>query len=178
MLFYILPSDEVGEILRSLGCKFDDTILRKNYHYYLDRTSHGSTLSFIVHSRVAALFSDMHMSMEWFQKALTADISDIQGGTVKEGIHAGLMAGTIHIFLASFMGLNFYKEKISFDPKIPSEWKKIAFNVTFKNVYYFISFESGKLCINFDSSEIDNVSIQVSGKEYLLSKGKMTEIAL
>ncbi|MGD9201963.1 MAG: glycosyl hydrolase family 65 protein, partial [Chitinispirillia bacterium] len=178
MLFYILPSDEVGEILRSLGCKFNDQILRKNYNYYLERTSHGSTLSLVVHSRVAALFDDMKLSMEWFQKALTADISDIQGGTVKEGIHTGLMAGTIHIFLASFIGLSFFKERISFNPKIPHEWKKIAFNFTFKNIRYYLNFEKGKLRIQIDSPAERDVSIRVSGKDYSLPIGKMTEITL
>ena len=176
MLFYIFPAAEVGEIFRNLGCKFDDTILQKNYHYYLERTSHGSTLSLLVHSRVAALFNDMKQSMEWFQKALTADISDIQEGTVKEGIHAGLMAGTIHIFLASFVGLSFFKEKISFNPKIPPEWKKVAFNGTFKNVHYTISIESSKLTIQVDSTAKEEVSIQVAGKDYSLSIGKMEEI--
>jgi len=34
-------------------------------------------------------------SWDLYLEALTSDYIDIQGGTTKEGIHAGVMAGTV-----------------------------------------------------------------------------------
>ena len=45
MMFYLLSIKEVQRIFRQLGYTFDKTTFRKNVDYYMERTSHGSTLS-------------------------------------------------------------------------------------------------------------------------------------
>ena len=39
------------------------------------------------------------------QGALDSDIADIQGGTTREGIHVGAMAGTIDLIQRCYLGL-------------------------------------------------------------------------
>ena len=60
--------------------------------YYLSRTSHGSTLSAVVHSWVLAR-AHRHMAMDYFEEVLNSDIADVQGGTAAEGIHLAVMGG-------------------------------------------------------------------------------------
>ncbi|MFX1535445.1 MAG: beta-phosphoglucomutase family hydrolase, partial [Promethearchaeota archaeon] len=55
MTFYNLHPYEVREILDRLGYTIREDYLQANYHYYLKRTSHGSTLSRVVHSYLANL---------------------------------------------------------------------------------------------------------------------------
>ena len=79
------------------------TPLRRNIEYYDARTSHGSTLSFITHAAVLAEL-DPESSWERFLVALESDIGDVQGGTTKEGIHMGVMSGTLDLVQRGYLG--------------------------------------------------------------------------
>jgi trehalose/maltose hydrolase-like predicted phosphorylase len=92
MLFYLLSADELRELFDRLGYPFDPpTDIPRNIEYYLERTSHGSTLSRVVHSWILAR-TERRRSWDLFLEALESDVGDIQGGTTPEGIHLGAMA--------------------------------------------------------------------------------------
>ena len=71
-------------------------MIPRTISYYLARTSHGSTLSTVVHAWVLAR-SDRGAPGDYFVGRWTSDIADIQGGTTAEGIHLGAMAGTVDL---------------------------------------------------------------------------------
>jgi trehalose/maltose hydrolase-like predicted phosphorylase len=50
MLLYLLWSDELRELLDRLGYRFAPDQIPRTVDYYLARTSHGSTLSGVVHA--------------------------------------------------------------------------------------------------------------------------------
>ena len=52
MLFYLLSADELRRLFARLGYPFEYDTIPKNIEYYLARTSHGSTLSKVVHAWV------------------------------------------------------------------------------------------------------------------------------
>lgn len=54
MLLYLMSSDELREILDRLGYRFTREQIPKTVDYYIARTSHGSTLSGVVHGWVLA----------------------------------------------------------------------------------------------------------------------------
>ena len=60
--------------------------------------------------------------------ALKSDYIDIQGGTTGEGIHTGVMAGTILLALNSFAGLDIRSENVSLIPHLPKRWRRMRFN--------------------------------------------------
>ncbi|MBT4551378.1 beta-phosphoglucomutase family hydrolase [bacterium] len=95
MIFYTLGKEEVEKIIKDLGYKVEADLLKKNFYYYIERTSHGSTLSKVVHSYLANIIGETELSRELYKEALESDYVDIQGGTTGEGIHTGVMAGTI-----------------------------------------------------------------------------------
>lgn len=136
MTFYNLNKEEVDELLQHMGYKLPDDYLQKNLNYYLNRTSHGSTLSRVVHARLAAMTGDKKLSWDLYQDALNSDYNDIQGGTTGEGIHAGVMAGTVLIALNTFAGLNYRDELLHLNPDLPESWSNLSFNISFKGVHY------------------------------------------
>jgi alpha,alpha-trehalase len=73
MLFYLLSAEELEEIFEQLGYTFEYETIPKNIDYYLQRTSHGSTLSRVVHSWVLAR-SDRARSWKLFCEALQSDV--------------------------------------------------------------------------------------------------------
>src|SRR3546814_5095838 len=94
MVFYLLSAEEIRQVFEQLGYPFEHDTIPRNILYYMERTSHGSTLSLITHAWVLVR-SDRENSWELFQRALDSDIADIQGGTTPEGIQTGAMAGTV-----------------------------------------------------------------------------------
>src|SRR5678815_3075811 len=97
MLFYLLSSQELWAVFERLGYAFDpQEDVQRNVDYYLSRTAHGSTLSRVVTAWVLARL-DRGRSWEQMAAALESDVADVQGGTTREGIHLGAMAGTVDI---------------------------------------------------------------------------------
>jgi len=129
MTFYNLPEKEVTHILDRLGYKLSPDYLRHNLEYYLQRTSHGSTLSRVVHAQLANMIGDKKLSWELYLDALTSDYNDIQGGTTGEGIHAGVMAGTVLVAMQSFAGVDIRDGKLSINPALPGHWRSIQFQL-------------------------------------------------
>ncbi len=128
MLFYLFRQDELREIFGRLGYDYRaDTVIR-NVEYYDRRTSHGSTLSFVTHAGVLATI-DPESSWDRFLVALHSDADDIQGGTTKEGIHMGVMAGTLDLLQRNYAGAHIYNDVLHFDPQLPSRLDSLSFSM-------------------------------------------------
>ena len=54
MLFYLFSAEELGELFARLGYPFEPETIPRNVDYYDRRSSHGSTLSRVVHAWVLA----------------------------------------------------------------------------------------------------------------------------
>ncbi|MDG2081604.1 MAG: beta-phosphoglucomutase family hydrolase [Bacteroidales bacterium] len=161
MTYYNLEVEEIDNIIYNLGYNLPKGYLEKNLHYYLKRTSHGSTLSRVVHAQLANIIDDKKLSWDLYINALTSDYSDIQGGTTAEGIHAGVMAGTIMIAITTFGGVDLRGNILKINPNLPDHWKQISFSLTFKKVNYQIEVSSEKIIICSDKS----VNVIVRNKE-------------
>ncbi|MEI6575244.1 MAG: beta-phosphoglucomutase family hydrolase [Bacteroidota bacterium] len=136
MTFYNLDAETVRETLTSLNYSLPSDYLNKNLEYYLARTSHGSTLSRLVHARLFAMAGQAEMSWKFFSEALASDFVDIQGGTTGEGIHAGVMGGTIMVALSTFAGLSFCDGKIQLNPALPEAWDEMSFKIKYRGNTY------------------------------------------
>jgi alpha,alpha-trehalase len=127
MLFYLLQPGEVKELFERLGYPFDPEVdVHRNIDYYLRRTSHGSTLSRVVHAWVLARF-DRRRSWEQFSLALDSDVADVQGGTTAEGIHLGAMAGTIDLIQRCYGGVEVLNGEVSVRPWMPRGLAAVSF---------------------------------------------------
>ncbi len=162
MTFYNLEHERVTHILAQMGYSLPADYLEKNLHYYFGRTSHGSTLSRVVHAQLASIIGDHKLSEELYQTALTSDFNDIQGGTTAEGIHAGVMAGTIMIALNTFAGIDMRGEYLKVNPNLPKQWHEISFNLTFKGVYYMFEISREAVQVHADKA----TKIMIYDEEY------------
>jgi trehalose/maltose hydrolase-like predicted phosphorylase len=129
MLFYLFRLEEIKDIFRDLGYGFSMRKLRKNYDYYLKRTSHGSTLSKVVHCYLAHILGIKKQTWKWYLDVLDSDIHDVQGGTTPEGIHTGVMGGSIDILLRGFAGIEIIDGVLCVDPKMPARIRTFRFSI-------------------------------------------------
>ena len=149
--FYMLSPGQVSHILSLMGYETGEPqqLLRTNYEYYTARTSHGSTLSYVVHSSISNYLSTHRQNKwSWFLEALKSDMYDTQGGTTMEGIHCGVMAGTIEILFKGFAGVNLYKDKIELNPQLPPSWRKLSFKMTHRGTTLVVVILPNKVYAN------------------------------
>ncbi|MBE0599303.1 MAG: glycoside hydrolase family 65 protein [Desulfuromonadales bacterium] len=131
MLFYLFSAEELQELFERLDYPFEYRTIPRNIEYYLQRTSHGSTLSQIVHAWVLAR-ADRDQAWELFCTALNSDISDIQGGTTPEGIHLGAMAGTVDLVQRCFTGLEIRGDLLRFNPCLPRDLSRLELHIRYR----------------------------------------------
>ncbi len=153
MIFFLLDLKEIEEIFKQLGYSFNKNMLGKNFDYYYKRTSHGSTLSPLVHSYLAELLQYEDLSYELFLKSLESDYNDIQNGSTGEGIHTGVMAGAILLSLFSYVGLDLRSDNIHINPRLPKAWHKIKFNFSYKKDLYYFEITSTIIKIKIKNSQ-------------------------
>ncbi|MBT3181580.1 MAG: glycoside hydrolase family 65 protein [Deltaproteobacteria bacterium] len=177
MLFYLFSSEKLEEIFKRLGYKFDHESIPKNIEYYINRSSHGSTLSRIVVSWVLSR-SDRKRSWELFQTALASDVADIQGGTTSEGIHLGAMSGTVDLVQRCYAGLEMRDGVLWFDPCLPDELKNLTFRLRYSGHWLKVRIEHSKLKISFNRSWSKPTKVGVKNKIYTMDEGMSREFKL
>ncbi len=177
MLFYNFDKQELDRILHDMNRGLPEDYPEKNLNYYLGRTSHGSTLSRVVHALLANQVGDRKLSWILFWDALTSDYQDIQGGTTAEGIHAGVMAGTVWIAISSYGGLNLKGGHIRIDPHLPRHWREIAFSFTFRGIDYDCQVTDQRIRIRAHIKDNQPVTVTLFDKDFTLSDSAWLEHA-
>jgi trehalose/maltose hydrolase-like predicted phosphorylase len=169
MAFYVIDPEDVRTVVeKSSGKSLPDDYLQKNYEYYLQRTSHGSTLSRVVHAYLANKCGNKQNGDALYFDALQSDYSDIQGGTTAEGIHAGVMGATVLMVMKTYAGINFKKDVLEINPALPAKWEKVKFNFGFKSAHYFLEITSNKLIIEIKSEKDDRIGFNFMNKPIFL----------
>ena len=146
MLFFLFSHDELREIFGRLGYDYRDDTAMRNVAYYDRRTSHGSTLSFVTHAGVLAAL-DPESSWERFLVALRSDADDIQGGTTKEGIHVGVMAGTLDVMQRYYAGTQVRGDVLYFDPRLPGQLDGLSFPIQFRETPILVTVTGEQLTL-------------------------------
>ncbi|MGY2039893.1 trehalose-phosphatase [Nocardia gipuzkoensis] len=131
MLFYLLSADELRELLGHLGYELPGEMIPRTIDYYLSRTTHGSTLSALVHSWVLTR-ANRDRAVEFFDLVLDSDVADIQGGTTAEGIHLAAMAGSVDLLLRCFTGLEIRRDRLIFCPYWPESLGALSFPMIYR----------------------------------------------
>jgi trehalose/maltose hydrolase-like predicted phosphorylase len=172
MLFYLLPAEELAELLQRLGYQYDKELIHRNFEYYAPRTAHGSTLSRVVLAWVAAR-RDREASWEFFRQAL---YSDVREDTTAEGIHLGAMAGTLDLLQRCYTGLEFGHDILRFNPVIPRELGSLAFDIRYRDRLLHLHFTPEQSRIEVDLAEGAPVAVDVGGTRATLAPGQTLEV--
>ena len=115
MLFYLLSAEELKVVFERLG-------------YPIDAESCGAPSNTTSTAALMALTQPRGLRMghgpheraaAWrhYAAALGSDVHDIQGGTTREGVHLGVMAGTVDLAERGYLGLETRGGVLCFDPQ-------------------------------------------------------------
>jgi beta-phosphoglucomutase family hydrolase len=172
MSIYNLGTNEVQQTIGDLGYKLPEDFAQRNFDYYIQRTSHGSTLSRLVHARLAWEMGMSERGWVLFMEALRSDLVDIQGGTTGEGVHCGVMAGTVYDVLVSFAGLDLHGEVPSLAPRLPGHWKGLDFQFAFRGMTILVSISGQQIKISGKKMGKEQIKFHLYGKELILTEGQ------
>jgi trehalose/maltose hydrolase-like predicted phosphorylase len=175
MLFYLLSAEELRGLLDRLGYRLEPAAIRRNVDYYLERTSHGSTLSGVVNAWVLAR-ADRPRSWRFFAEALASDLQDVQGGTTAEGIHLGAMAGTVDLAQRCYTGLETREDVLWLNPSLPEELDGLDFDVRYRGNWGInLHLTPDRLRVRVPASCAGPVRIGVKGEIVELTPGSTRE---
>src|SRR3712207_4154849 len=74
-------------------------------------------------------------------------VGDVQGGTTQEGIHMGVMAGTLDLIQRGYMGSEIRDGVLYFDPKPVGNLDGLSFPMRLRGMPLEVSLEGEKLTV-------------------------------
>ncbi|GHK02263.1 family 65 glycosyl hydrolase [Streptomyces sp. Y2F8-2] len=172
MLGYLFAPAELHGIFRRLGHRLDEETWRRTVDYYLARTSHGSTLSGLVHGWVLARTRRAE-AWAFCHETLRSDIADVQGGTTGEGIHLGAMAGTLDLVQRGLTGLETRHGALWLDPVPLPELSSYGFAIRYQGHWGVrLRLERGLLEITVPPSDRSPIDIRLPDRAVCLQPGE------
>ncbi|MFF8941557.1 glycoside hydrolase family 65 protein [Streptomyces sp. NPDC014864] len=178
MLGYLFSPCELRSVLARLGYRVDDDVWLHTVDYYLGRTSHGSTLSGLVHGWI---LSRVRRSGAWAycQEALRADIADVQGGTTGEGIHLGAMAGTLDLVQRGLTGLETREGALWLDPVPLPELSSYGFAIRYQGHWGVrLRMEHGGMEIAVPPSDRSPIEVRLADRDVCVQPGETSHLVL
>ncbi|XNY99909.1 beta-phosphoglucomutase family hydrolase [Micrococcus luteus] len=177
MLTYLFSAEELDDILQTMGYELPRENFARTVEYYAARSTHGSTLSRLVHAWVTAR-TDPDTSWDLFTEALESDLSDTQGGTTREGIHLGLMAGTVDTVIRCYAGLETRDEVVKVNPVLPRQLPGATFTIRYREQPIKIHMTQQEVTVSAQEGMIRPVDMLVAGREITLEPGAEVTVPL
>jgi trehalose/maltose hydrolase-like predicted phosphorylase len=82
-----------------------------------------------------------------FMTALNSDVGDIQGGTTQEGIHMGVMAGTLDLIQRGYVGAEIQNGTLYFSPKPNDRLDGLSFPLRFCQTPVEVTLKESRLAV-------------------------------
>jgi trehalose/maltose hydrolase-like predicted phosphorylase len=177
MLFYLFSAEELGEVFERLGYRFDPASIPTTIAYYHARTAHGSTLCRVTMAWVLAR-SERARSWRLFHQALMSDVADIQGGTTREGIHLGAMAGTVDLVARCYTGLELRGDVLWVNPQLPESLRVLRMLVRYRGHTLELTIGHAMLEVNATRCAVPSMRIGVGSGVHELAAGEKRTFAL
>jgi trehalose/maltose hydrolase-like predicted phosphorylase len=177
MLFYLFSAPELQSLLDHLGYPFDPATIPATIDHYVARTTNGSTLSQLVSAWVMAR-RDRPRSWQLFGESLLADLDDTQGGTTREGIHLGAMAGGLDLLQRGYSGIEVRDDSLWIDPHLPDDVASIEFNIVYRGHSLSITIRRNSCSVTAEPCEAEPIRIVLAGQPREMGPGQTIEIAL
>ncbi len=136
--------------------------IEKHFDFYEPLTVHESSLSPCVHSIQAALLGRMEQAYNLYLRTSRLDLDDYNN-EVEQGCHITSMAGTWMSIVEGFGGMRVVDDQLSFNPRIPENWKGYSFKVNFRDRILKVDVSAEKTGFSLEGD--DSIEIMVKGKK-------------
>ncbi|MFP3914713.1 MAG: glycoside hydrolase family 65 protein [Actinomycetota bacterium] len=152
--YQVLKQADVVMAMFLLGEEFSPELKRANFEYYDPLTTGDSSLSACVQAIMAADIGEADLAMLYFRKALFTDLADLHGNTT-DGIHLASAGGVWMTLIYGMAGMRDTGGQISFDPRLPSEWRAIVFKLLVRGVRLSVDLDHDRVALTTDEGKVD-----------------------
>ncbi|MFJ2766779.1 glycoside hydrolase family 65 protein [Streptomyces sp. NPDC087300] len=178
MLGYLFSPAELRTLFDRLGYRLEADTWQRTVDHYLRRTSHGSTLSGLVHGWVLARVRRTG-AWKFVQEALEGDIADLQGGTTGEGIHLGAMAGTLDLVQRGLTGLETRGGALWLDPVPLPGLSEFGFALRYQGHWGVrLHMRPGLLHIRVPASDRSPIRVELPGRAVSVAPGESCDLTV
>ncbi|TFD75863.1 beta-phosphoglucomutase family hydrolase [Cryobacterium psychrophilum] len=177
MLLYLFSAEELRGLLHDMGYAFPPETVVRTVDFYRARSTHGSTLSSVVHSWVEAR-RDRAQSWNFLLQALECDLGDVQTGSTHEGIHLGAMAGSVDMIVRCYTGLEIRNDMLWLHPALPDELGSVDFMINYREQPLRLHLTPGTLRLHLLPGGVTPIRVRVEGQKATLSPGQTRSFAL
>ncbi|HKH54409.1 MAG TPA: glycosyl hydrolase family 65 protein [Propionibacteriaceae bacterium] len=173
--FQVLKQADVVLALFLQGDYFSLEQKRADFDYYDPITTGDSTLSGVVQSIIAAEVGYHDLALRYFHNALFVDLADLHDNTT-DGVHVASTGGVWNILVHGFGGMRDHNGVITFDPRLPSSWTGLTFQITLRGTRVRVNLSREEIC--FEVVEGDTADLYVRGKRVVVTAGTPSRVAL
>jgi beta-phosphoglucomutase family hydrolase len=170
MLFYLFSAEKLGALFTRLGYPFEYETIPRNVSYYDSRSSHGSTLSRVVHAWVLAR-SDRQRAVRYFAEAMQSDLGDIQQGTTAEGVHLGAMAGTVDLVQRGTMGIEVAGDVLRLNPRLPQQLERLDMRIRYRGHSLDLLLARDELTVRGRDRDVAPIHLGIRNEVYEFAGG-------
>jgi len=110
-------------------------------------------------------------------EALESDLSDIQGGTTREGVHLGAMAGSIDILQRCYSGFDIRGDVLWLHPLLPDELYQLEFDIRYRDHWIHLRCDHENVSVSTKPSAAPPIRVNIHGSEYELAAGDRVTVA-
>ncbi len=154
---YIKQAD-VLQGMYYFGDKFSKEEKKRNFDFYEPYTVHESSLSPCIYSIVAAEIDNLDKAYELYSRTARLDLDNYNNDT-EDGLHITSMSGAWLSIVQGFAGMRTFNESLSFEPKLPENWKGYSFNINYRENTLRIEVSEETVKVINVKGEAINVSI-------------------
>src|SRR5262245_19406905 len=110
--------------------EFPGAMAEANFRHYEPRCAHGSSLSAGMHALVAARLGDAELALRYLRETAATNLDfdpNSAGGVRIAGLGALWQAAIL-----GFAGLDLRGDTLGIDPRLPPQWRSLAFRVCWR----------------------------------------------
>jgi trehalose/maltose hydrolase-like predicted phosphorylase len=117
--------------------------------------------------------ADRPRSLRFFAEALQSDPADIQGGTTREGVHLGAMAGSVDVAGRMFTGIELTGDVLRLNPRLPDEMSRLDLRVRYRGYSLDLRLTRDALSVHARDRGPEPIRVAVKGEERELAGGTL-----
>ncbi len=157
--FQVLKQADVVLALFLQGDQFTAEEKRADFDYYDPITTGDSTLSGVVQSIIAAEVGYHELALSYFWDSLFVDLGDLHNNT-SDGAHVASTGGVWSALAYGFGGMRDHGGSLSFDPRLPMEWKSLTFRITVRGTRLRVTVRADSITFAVEDGPGARVSVR------------------
>jgi len=165
----VVKQADVVALLGLLPGEFSGAAAAANFHHYEPRCGHGSSLSRAMHGLVAARLGLTSMALAFFGQTAAIDLGDTHV-TSDGGVHIAALGGIWMTAVFGFAGLSLAADGLAVDPKLPPDWKSLAFKCRWRGRSLAIRVAQDSVDATLESGP--PMTLRIFGKSGALTGGQ------